>query len=285
MPAQALARLFRLLGNDPDEGRMIERAFTLEPTRFEATRIAPPRLPGGDEGRGRDLVARLASDSALAGEPFRRVVGARSSPAPTPIAARLLNDCRIHVSGEPVGLGWLGETAALNKVFDPIPVLVDAAATGRERGRLAAAGHSPRRPSVLQEARQSCRRPRSSPCVRSSGRRRRGSSRTQSLRHLRSNASMPSRLAMQLSRNDRTQATKVLEQYASKDVSATDAAWTKRNLAMLYAVGGAPDDRNALANSSRTCPTTASHPKTCDRWPASLPRWPATWKGPTASPC
>src|SRR5205823_8952479 len=53
-----------------------------------------------------------------------------------------------------------------------------------------------------------------------------------------------SRIAVKLSRSEPAEAAKVLEAYlAEKDLPKPDAGWAKRNLAMLYAVGGTPADR------------------------------------------
>ena len=61
----ALARLYRLVGNDPDELRLIERAFILEPTRFEAARAWLIQLCGmGADERAKELLTRLATDPA-----------------------------------------------------------------------------------------------------------------------------------------------------------------------------------------------------------------------------
>ena len=58
-------------------------------------------------------------------------------------------------------------------------------------------------------------------------------------------------LAVKLSRGLQTEASKVLEVYlAEKDTAPTDADWARRNLAMIYAVGGTQIDRNhAMAAS------------------------------------
>ena len=127
MHVLALARLFRLVGSDPRAADLIERAFQLEPTRFEAARAWLIHLCGiGADERATELVKRLATDPRWSGEPFRRIIGSVVPTLPTATAAKLLKWCRPHIERDPGGLGWLGETAAMHHVFDPIPVLEEA---------------------------------------------------------------------------------------------------------------------------------------------------------------
>ena len=73
----ALARLDQLVGKVADAGRMMERAFTLEPTHYEAAQAWLAYLcRSGTEDQPRQLIARLAADPRWAGSPFRRLIGA-----------------------------------------------------------------------------------------------------------------------------------------------------------------------------------------------------------------
>ena len=56
---------------------MMERAFTLEPTHYEAAQAWLAYLcRSGTEDQPRQLIARLAADPRWAGSPFRRLIGA-----------------------------------------------------------------------------------------------------------------------------------------------------------------------------------------------------------------
>jgi tetratricopeptide (TPR) repeat protein len=242
----ALARLFRLAGSDPDEGRLIERAFQLEPTRFEAARARLLQLCGREgDGRAEELLVRLAQDPRWAGEPFRRVVGSVVPTLPTTTAAKLLNWCRPFVEKDPGGLGWLGETAALHQVFDPIPILEEATqrptATADDWLRLGLYKGIPAflnarkkltPAAYLAAAAVLCEMP--------AGKDFKPEPRDAAEERLYAQVC----LALDLSRGKPEEATKVLEGFLEgKNRSETDVAWGKRNLAMLYAVGGTPQDR------------------------------------------
>jgi tetratricopeptide (TPR) repeat protein len=242
----ALARLYRLAGNDPEESRLIERAFILEPTRFEAARAWLLQLCSiGADDRAQALATRLATDPRWMGEPFRQLIDSTIPTLATPIAAKLLTWCRPLVERDPGGLGWLGETAALNRVFDPIPLLEEATkrptATADDWLRLSL--H--RGPAVLTAARAklSISAYLSAAAVfRETPEGKNFDPGTLDNSEKRLYAQV--RLALHLSQNKPEQATKVLEEFlAGKNLPQTDEAWGKRNLAMLYAVGGTPEDR------------------------------------------
>lgn len=242
----ALARLFRLSGNDPDEARMIERAFTLEPTHFDAARTWLGHLCGiGADDRARELVTRLATDPRWTAEPFRRVIATVVPKLPTSTAGRLLNWCRPFVEREPGGLGWLGEIAAVHRVFDPIPVLEEATqrsnTTADDWLRLALS----RGPEVMRTARPKLSLASYLSAVAVFQQTPEGKDyEPEPLNKSEQRLFAQVRLALHLSRGKQEQAAKILEEYLEgTNLAAVDMAWAKRNLAMLYAVGGTPQDR------------------------------------------
>ena len=242
----ALARLFRLTGSDPDEARLIERAFTLEPTNFDAARAWLGHLCGsGADERARELVTRLATDPRWTAEPFQRVIGAVVSKLPTSTASRLLNWCKPFVEREPGGLGWLGETAAAHRVFDPIPILEEATlrtnATADDWLRLALY----RGPAVMQTARNKLSPAAYLSAVAVFQQTPEGKDYVpEPLNKSDQRLFAQVRLALHLSRGKPEDGTQVLEAYLEgRELAAADVAWAKRNLAMLYAVGGTPEDR------------------------------------------
>src|SRR5204862_6194615 len=103
----------RLAGKDADAARLTERAFALDPSRYEAAKawLAHLCAIGGDE-KARQLVARLAADPRWTGDPFRRVAAAVVPAVPPAAAATRLNWARPHAERDPGGLGWLAEKAA-----------------------------------------------------------------------------------------------------------------------------------------------------------------------------
>jgi tetratricopeptide (TPR) repeat protein len=187
----------------------------------------------------------MATDPRWAGEPFRRLVTSVVPGVPTPVAAKLLNRSRPFVERDPGGLGWLAATADRYRVFDPVPVLAEATtrptATADDWLRLALT----RGPEDLKAARGKLPPAPYLAAVAvfletpgAGGFEPELSSPTE--RRLFAQA----RLAVKLSRGEPDEATQVLEEYlAGKDLSPTDLAWGRRNLGMLYAVGGSPEDR------------------------------------------
>jgi tetratricopeptide (TPR) repeat protein len=242
----ALGRLFKISGNDTESAKMTERAFILEPTRYDATRAWLQHLCAtGDDTRSQQLVNRLGTDPRWAGDPFKRVVGAVVPTVQTPGATKLLAWCRPYIERDPGGLGWLAETASAGHVFDPVPLLVEVtrrpSANVDDWLRLALC----RKPEDLNGARSKV-----SPAAFFSAaailvETQAGHDYVPEMANLTEKRMFTqSRLAVKLSRLKPTEATQVLEAYLSeKDLPKADAAWCRRNLAMLYAVGGTPEDR------------------------------------------
>jgi tetratricopeptide (TPR) repeat protein len=242
----AMAELHQRIGNEPEATRLRERAFSLEPTRYEAAKAWLGHLSrSGATSPAQQLVTRLAKDPRWFGDPFRRVVSAVIPTLPKPAAKELLGWVRPFVEQEPGGLGWLAETAERYRVFDPTPLLVEATgrpgATADDWLRLALT----RSGEDLRNARNKLsptaylaavaiylESPTSKNFDPQLG--------TAAERRL----FTQSRLAVQLTRGNSARAAQVLEDYlADETIPAADAAWARRNLAMLYAVGGTPEDR------------------------------------------
>src|SRR5205823_8878893 len=104
----ALARARAAVGDHPGALRLTERAFVLEPTRYETAQPLLARLClfGGDD-RALAAVRRFAADPRWAGEPFRRMIDGVLADVPPPVAVKLLGWCESVVAAEPDGLGWL----------------------------------------------------------------------------------------------------------------------------------------------------------------------------------
>jgi len=245
-PCLALARLYRLTGNDAEAKRFTERAFALEPTRYAAAQGLLFHLCStGTDEQAQALVNRLGTDPRWMGDSFRRLVSSVIPKLQIPVATKILNWSRPHAERDPAGLAWVAVTANTYRLFDAIPLLEAATrrkgATADDWLRLAIA----RNPDDLNDARGKI-----SPAAYlsavavfmqtpegkdfrpelSSGAERRMFA--QSL------------LSLTLSRNKPDDATKVLEDFtAAKDLPKQDLAWGQRNLAMIYAVGGTPENR------------------------------------------
>ena len=106
----ALARCKSAVGDAAGATALVERAFKLEPTRYEtAEAILTHYARRGEMPRVGQLLARLAVDPRWGDEPFRRVVGHVLPGIPN--TADLLNLCRPLVETDRWGLPWLAETA------------------------------------------------------------------------------------------------------------------------------------------------------------------------------
>lgn len=242
----ALARVQRLLGNDAEASRFTERAFILEPTRYAAAQECLLQFCAvGNDDLAQRLVTRLGTDPRWMGDSFRRVVADVVPKLQVPVATKLVNWARPHAERDPVGLPWAAELAGTFRLFDPIPLLEEATkrkgADADDWLRLAMA----RNPDDLNTARgkiapaaflaaatvfmQTPEGKDFKPELTSAAERR---------------LFAQSRLSLTLSLNKPDDATKVLEDFLTlKDLPKPDLAWGQRNLAMIYAVGGTPENR------------------------------------------
>ena len=244
--ALALARLHRLAGDDAEAARRLEAAFRREPTNFDAARAWLTHLgTSGDEAGLRQLVERLGTDPRWAGEPFRHLVSVCLEKLKPSAAAALLGTSRAVVRREPGGLGWLGETAARFHLPAPEKYLEEAVSTSEATAddwlRLALY----RKPDDLQAAKGKVPLPAylaAAAVLRETAAGRDFVPRLETPAEVRGFAQ--ARLAVKLSRNKPEEAARELEGFlAIQNLAPADAAWARRNLAMLYATGGTPDDR------------------------------------------
>jgi tetratricopeptide (TPR) repeat protein len=251
----ALARLKGALGDPAEASRLTERAFTLEPIGFDATRAHAALLcRTGADDRAAKLFARLAADHRWEGEPFRRVAAGVLKEIPTPAGVKVIGWCRPHVERDPGGLGWLaGCYSAVGMTAEAGTVLVAAlqapTANADDWSRLvvhhAAAGSKETMTQSLAAARARLTPPAFFALAAAVQETAGGKDWSPELTTpAEKRAFAQARLAVKLSRSEPAAATAVLESFlAEKDVPDPDAAWAKRNLAMLYAVGGTPTDR------------------------------------------
>ena len=251
----SLARLKALAGDPAEELRLTERAFTLEPTRHETIRawLALLGRTGADD-RAMKFVARLAADPRWAGEPFRRLVRRAAEQLPPATTMKLLAWCRPFVEKEPGGLGWLaGRYAAVGAARDAdathVTATMSPTTTADDWFRLVLHHAAAGRRDAAEDVLKTCRGKLSTPLFFALAA---AVLETPGARDWNLTVTDPAeqrlfaqaRLAVKLSRSDHVGAANVLEEYvAVKDRAPHDADWAKRNLAMLYAVGGTPEDR------------------------------------------
>ncbi len=248
----ALAKLKHLTGDEPAAAALVERAFVLEPTSYEAAGALLSQLARGNANdRVAQLLARLAGDPRWAGEPFRRMVGHVLPAVPPAAAVAVLNVCKPLVGGDPGGAGWIAECAV--KLHQPDALaLLDAACGPRAnaddwlRKALFVSKENPAAgPEVIAQAKARLRPEAFAALVAVYADTAAGSTfvpdaGTPSEKRLLAQA----RLSVKLSRAKHAEAAKVLEVFLNeKDTAPSDADWARRNLAMIYAVGGTPDDR------------------------------------------
>jgi tetratricopeptide (TPR) repeat protein len=250
----ALARLKSALGDPTEAARLTERAFALEPIGYDGTRAWAALLcRSGTDDRAVKLFARLAADYRWGGEPFRRLAAGVLKDVPPPAGVKVIGWCRPYVEREPGGLGWVaGCYAALGMTGEAEGVLVAAtkapSANADDWSRLVvhqAAGGKEAMAESLAAARAKLTPPAFFALAAAVRETPGGQNWSPGLNdHTEKRAFAQAQLAVKLSRSDPAAATKVLEAFLTDtDVADADAAWAKRNLAMLYAVGGTPADR------------------------------------------
>lgn len=249
----ALAKLKRLTGDESAAGNLTELAFKLEPTRYEsAEALVAHYAKSGAGDRTAELLARLANDPRWAGEPFRRMVGHVLPALPAPTAASLLLTCKPLVARDTGGPAWVADCAVARKLPETAQLLDEATrapgATADDwlRKALFVSRDNPAAgPEVLAAARAKLTPTAYFQLVAVYCDTAAGSTYTPEV----ANASeqrllAQARLSVKLSRSQPAEAGKVLEALLSrKDLGAADADWARRNLAMIYAVGGTPEDR------------------------------------------
>lgn len=249
----ALARLKHMAGDSAGAAELTERAFKLEPTRYEsAEALLAQHARAGAADRTAQLLGRLAGDPRWGGEPFRRMVGHVLPALPPAAAGAVLAQCRPLVERDPGGLAWVADRAAALRLPEA-GALLDAAvrapgATADDwlRKALFVSREDPAAgPAVLAAARAQL--PAAAYfalaavyCDTAAGSTFVPEAATPAEHRVLAQA----RLSVKLSRAQPAEGGKVLEALLARtDISPTDADWARRNLAMICAVGGTPEGR------------------------------------------
>jgi tetratricopeptide (TPR) repeat protein len=249
----ALARLKALAGEGAEAGRLFERAVRLEPTRFPPMRAYLRHLATADDAAAPAILARLARDHRWAGEPFRRAVRGSLSGLPADAAKKLLAAARQYVEPEPDGLGWLGEAyRAIGMRSEALECFEKATATkvANADDWLRLALNAPNADRVLPAAREKLP-PQLFFATAAAFAESKAAPKGWSPKFDKpadKKLFAQARLSLKLSRLERSEAIALLESFLKdKPEVAADAAWGRRNLAMLLAVrGGAADRAKAM---------------------------------------
>ena len=292
----ALATLKRLTGDEATAAALIDRAFLLEPTRYETAEalIAHLARTGATE-RVAQVLARLADDPRWAGEAFRRMVGHVLAMLPPPAAVAVFNLCRPLAEREPGGPAWVAECAVLLKQPDALALLDAATRKGANtddwlRKALFVSKENPAAgPEVLAAAKAKLSPAAYADLVAVYADTAAGSTFVpEAGTVVEKRLLAQARLTIKLSRAQHAEAAKVLDAFlADKDTTPADADWARRNLAMIYATGGTQGDRvRAMALLAKRDDGRHRDPGRAarDRGRTGC-RWPATWKARTAAPC
>src|SRR5207302_1526537 len=107
----AIAKWKEMTGELLEAMRFTERAFLLEPTRYETARAWLLFLcMNRAEDRAAKFVARLALDSRWAGDAFLRLISGVLERLPPATGANVVAWCRPFVERQPGGRGWLAKS-------------------------------------------------------------------------------------------------------------------------------------------------------------------------------
>ncbi len=249
----ALAHLKQLTGEPAAAAGLLERAFLLEPTRYEcAEALVAHFVRGGSMDRVKELLTRLANDPRWAGAPFRRMVAQVLPVLPEGTAPAVLAVCKPLVERTPQGSAWLAECAMQHNPSEA-PALLDqtvgaTTATSDDwlRKALFVSKANPERgPEILAESRAKLPPKAYFALVAVYCDTAAGSTFAPETANLAEKRLLAqSRLAVKLSRAQSAEAGTILANFlAEKDLPTADADWARRNLAMIHAVNGTPDDR------------------------------------------
>lgn len=230
-----------------DADKLLERAYLLEPTRYETAEAWLVRLTTLDPARAEQLTARLHTDPRWAGGPFLRLMAGVLAKAMPEARSRVLAACRPLVGKDAGGAGWLADHGA----DDLLTAAVQAPGATADDWLRVALRNPARLDAVIADARAKL-----SPAAffaaaavlqeMSAGKGWAPAMTAPADRR----ALAQARLAVKLSVADATGAVAVLEKLLDQaDLPAADAGWARRNLAMLFALRGTPEDRaKALAH-------------------------------------
>ncbi len=248
-----IARWKEESGDRSEALRLTERAFTLEPTRFETARamIRLLCIPGSED-RAAKFITRLAGDSRWAGEPFRRLITGVIERVPAEMGIKVMAWCRPALDREPGGRGWLAKCYQALQQPNEAAALTEAAtkapgATADDWFRLAL--HRGSNQNAVEQTMQAARKKllpqvyfalAASFLETPAGKQ----WKPKFNEAVEKRAFAQARLAVKLSRSARKEATEVLEAFlAEKNLPKADAGWARRNLAMIYAIGSTLEDR------------------------------------------
>ncbi len=248
----ALARAKHAVGDAAAAAALVERAFRLEPTRYEtAEALLLHYAQTRDMTRIQSLLDQLASDPRWAGEPFRRVVG-RVLPQVPQAAVEILNACRPLLKGDPQARGWVAECAIQLKhpetahILDLATQLPSSHSDDWLRKALFLAQDDPAAGATVVAAAKDKLPPADYFALvavyaeSAAGRTFQPAVDDPEQKKL----LVQARLAVKLSCGQTVPAGQLLEDYLNdKNLPANHADWARRNLAMIYAVGGTPEDR------------------------------------------
>ena len=248
----ALAALKRVSGDEATAAALTERAFLLEPTRYETAEalLAHFARTGANDRIGQ-VLARLAADPRWAGEPFRRMVGHVLVAMPPSTATAMLNLCRPLVEREPGGPAWLAECAVMLKQPDALALLEAATGPGAttddwlRKALFVSKENLAAGPEVIAAAKAKLSPASYANLVAVYADTAAGSTFVpEAGTPVEKRLLAQARLSVKLSRAHHAEAAKVLDAFlGDKDTSPADGDWARRNLAMIYATGGTPDDR------------------------------------------
>jgi len=247
----ALSRCQSVVGDAQNAAVLVERAFQLEPTSYDtAEAVLLHYVQRREMARVGQILKRLAADPRWAGEPLRRMVDHILPHVPNNI--ELLNLCRPLVEQDARGVAWFADCAVKCKhpetraILDTVTKSMRATSDDWLRKALFVAKDDPAAgPLVLTEAKGKLSPTAYFAIVAVYADSAAGSTfvpeaGTPAEKRLLATA----QLALKLSQSRPTEGGKVLESFlAGKDILPADADWARRNLAMIYAVGGTQDDR------------------------------------------
>lgn len=250
----ALGKLYAAAGDSGKAAEYLDRAVRLDPTRFGPVRayLANLARTGPDDAISA-AVARLGRDYRWAGDSYRRAIRGAAIQAGPVAGKKLLDASKPFAERVPGGLGWLGDSyLALGAKPEAAgcyqAAVASKTATADDWLRLAVRTAEAGEPveSAIFAARKALPGPAFvttmaafadsavapkdwSPELATPAEKR---------------AFAQARLAVKLSRFQRAEAAEVLEAFLkTDDLPAPDAAWAKRNLAMLLAIRAGSGDR------------------------------------------
>jgi tetratricopeptide (TPR) repeat protein len=245
----ALARLHAAGGDAKEADRLFARAARLDPGRFETGRAYLAHLAtlGRSDAVARQL-ARLAADPRWSGEPFRRLVRRTAESLEPQPARKLVEAAARFVEPLPGGRGWLAGCYLVLGLRAEATSAAEAVtrtklSTPDDWLRLALL-REPKGGEVLADLRAKLPEPTFAAVAAAfaetpAGKNWRPELSTPAARR----AYTQARLNLKLARLERVDAITLLESYLTGKPPDTDAAWAKRNLAILLVIRGEPSDR------------------------------------------